>query len=83
MFLTAPVAKIPLASGKSPALAVPKGAIVQVEGHSHVYVQRDPEAFFLRPVKIGESSATQVVVTDGVREGDRIVTVGADKMPRK
>jgi multidrug efflux pump subunit AcrA (membrane-fusion protein) len=64
-------------------LAVPKAAVVQIEGQPHVYVQRDPEAYYLRPVKTGESNATHVGVTDGVREGDRIVTLGVEKMPRR
>lgn len=82
-FLTTPVTKIAVAPGKPATLAVPTAAIVQVEGQPHVYVQRDPEAYYLRPVKTGESSATHVAVIDGVREGDRIVAIGADKMPRK
>ena len=34
-------------------------------------------------VKTGESNDKYVTVTDGVREGDRVVTLGAEKMPRK
>lgn len=64
-------------------LAVPRPAIVQVEGVPHVYVQRHPEAFDLREVKTGRSSATFVEVTQGLREGERIVIKGGDKMPRK
>jgi hypothetical protein len=81
-FLTVPATKIAL-GGKTAALAVPKAAIVQVDGQPHVYVQRDPEAYFLRMVKTGESNDKYVTVTDGVREGDRVVTLGAEKMPRK
>lgn len=82
-FLTTPATKMVLASGKTPALAVSKGAIVQIEGQPHVYVQRDPEAFYLRLVKTGENNDRYVAVTDGVREGERVVTLGAEKMPRK
>lgn len=64
-------------------LAVPRTAIVQVEGVPHVYVQRHPEAFDLREIKTGRSSATFVEVTQGLREGERIVIKGGDKMPRK
>jgi multidrug efflux pump subunit AcrA (membrane-fusion protein) len=74
---------VALASGKAPVLAVPRAAIVQVDGQPHVYVQRDPEAFFLRPIKTGDGSDRFVAVADGVGEGDRIVTVGVEKMPRK
>jgi multidrug efflux pump subunit AcrA (membrane-fusion protein) len=82
-FLTTPVTKTALVTGKTAALAVPKAAIVQVDGQPHVYVQRDPEAFYLRPVKTGESNDRYVAVAEGVREGDRVVTVGVEKMPRK
>jgi hypothetical protein len=82
-FLTQPVAKVALASGKPATVAVPKTAVVNIDGQPHVYVQRDPEAYLLRPIKTGESSDTYTAVADGVREGDRIVTVGAEKMPRK
>jgi len=82
-FATAPVAKLSLASGKPAAVAVPRGAVVQVDGQPHVYVQRDPEAFYLRPIRTGEGNDRYVAVTDGVREGDRIVTIGVDKLPSK
>jgi len=82
-FLTAPVTKVALAPGKPAMLAVPKTAVVQIEGQPHVYVQRDPEAYYLRPVKTGESGVAHVAVTDGVREGDRIVTLGVEKIPRR
>ena len=82
-FATAPVAKVALGSGKGAVVAVPKGAIVDVNGQPHLYVQRDPEAFYLRPVKTGESNDKYVAVADGVREGDRIVTIGVEKLPRK
>jgi hypothetical protein len=82
-FATAPVARVILGPGKAAALAIPRGAIAQIDGQPHVYVQRDPEAFYLRPVKTGESNDKYVAVTDGLREGDRVVTGGVEKMPRK
>lgn len=82
-FATAPVATVALSSGKAATLAVPRGAVVQIEGQPHVYVQRDPEAFYLRPIKTGETSDKYVAVSVGLREGDRIVTIGVEKMPRK
>ena len=82
-FLTMPARKVALASGKAAILAVAKTALVQVDGQPHVYVQRDPEAYFLRLVKTGEGNDKYVAVVDGVREGERVVTLGAEKMPRK
>src|SRR5437867_2174539 len=67
----------------SRVLAVPRTAILQIEGAPHVYVQRHPEAFDLKEVKTGKSSGTYVEITSGLREGERIVIKGADRMPRK
>ena len=50
-FLTTPATKMVLAPGKTPTLAVPKAAIVQIDGQPHAYVQRDPEAYFCAPSK--------------------------------
>jgi multidrug efflux pump subunit AcrA (membrane-fusion protein) len=50
---------------------------------TRVYVQRNPEAFDLKEVKTGKSNGTYIEITEGLREGDRIVTRGGEKMPRK
>jgi hypothetical protein len=82
-FATAPVAKVALGPGKAATIAVPKNAVVENNGQPYLYVQRDPEAFYFRPVKTGEGNDKYVAITDGVREGDRIVTIGVEKLPRK
>lgn len=82
-FATAPVVTMVVASGRPAVLAVPRTSIVQDQGASYVYVQRDPEAFDLKPVKTGSSNDQAVEVTEGLREGDRIIVKGADKLPRK
>jgi hypothetical protein len=64
--------------GKS--VTVPHSAIVQQQGAPHVYVQRNPEAFELRAVKIGNNTGTSIEITSGLREGERIVVRGADKL---
>lgn len=80
-YASGPVAKIAL--GGFPVIAVPQTAIVQVDGAPRVYVQRNPEAFDLKAVKTGKSNGTYVEITEGLREGDRIVTRGGERMPRK
>ena len=67
----------------SRVLAVPRTAVLQIEGAPYVYVQRHPEAFDLKEVKTGKSSGTYVEISSGLREGERIVIKGADRMPRK
>jgi multidrug efflux pump subunit AcrA (membrane-fusion protein) len=46
-------------------------------------VARNPEAFDLKAVKTGKSNGGFVAVAEGLREGDRIVVLGAEKLPRK
>ncbi len=82
-FATAPVATVAVQPGRPPVIAVPRSAIVQDQGQGRVYVQRNPEAFDLKAVKTGASNDQYVEITEGVREGERIVVRGADKMPRK
>lgn len=80
-YASAPVRKVAVAG--APVFAVPQTAIVQVDGSPRVYVQRNPEAFDLKAVKTGKSNGTFVEVTEGLREGDRVVIRGGEKMPRK
>ena len=82
-FATAAVAKVALQPGRAAVVAVPLGAIVQDQGQPHIYVQRNPEAFDLRAVKTGASNAQFTEITEGLREGERIVVKGAGQMPRK
>ena len=81
-FATESVRKLALASGRPAVVAVTKGAVVQEQGQSRVYVLRNPEAFDLKPVKTGARTDQFVEITEGLREGDRVVVQGADKMPR-
>lgn len=69
--------------GRPPVIAVPRSAIVQDQGQGRVYVQRNPEAFDLKAVKTGASNDQHVEITEGVREGERIVVRGTEKMARK
>ena len=65
------------------ALTVPAAAVVQEEGKSYVYVQRTPERFELRVVQTGKRTGDLLQIAGGLRDGERIVVAGADKMPRK
>jgi hypothetical protein len=84
-YASAPVARVAMESGSTAqkVLAVPRTAIVEVDGVPYVYVQRHPEAFDLKPVKTGKRNSTYVEITGGIREGQRIVVKGGAKMPRK
>lgn len=84
-YASAPVGLVALDS-KSPnrrVIAIPRTALVDIDGAQYVYVQRHPEAFDLVVVKPGAGNTTHVAIPDGLREGQRIVVRGGAKMPRK
>ena len=85
VYASAPVSRVQLDSSSTAqrVLAVPQTAVVQIDGAPRVYVQRHPEAFDLKAVKTGRSNGTYVEITEGLREGERVVIKGAEKMPRK
>ena len=59
------------------AVAVPIGAIQQLETKSVVFVQRSTAQFEAREIKPGKNVNGQVEVLEGLREGEPVVTVGA------
>jgi cobalt-zinc-cadmium efflux system membrane fusion protein len=59
------------------SLAVPRSAIVDDDGRSVVYVQVEGEAFVERIVRVGPRDGAWVAITEGLAEGERIVTEGA------
>lgn len=63
-------------------LSVPTTAIVEVGGGSFVYVQRHPEAFDLKAVKIGRRNGGAMEIVEGLAEGQRVVVRGGARMPR-
>ena len=64
-------------------LAVPQSAIVQGDGVARIFVQRTPEAYEFREVTTGKRAGQSIEIVQGLKEGDRIVIKGGDKMPRK
>lgn len=66
-------------STKTDALVVPKSAIVDVSGRRGVYTVNDRVAVF-RPVSVGIEDADRIEITDGVMEGDEVVSIGASSI---
>jgi multidrug efflux pump subunit AcrA (membrane-fusion protein) len=56
---------------------IPAAAIVDDAGRPIVFVQTGGESFERRPVTLGPRTGEIVQVTDGVKEGERVVTTGA------
>lgn len=59
------------------ALVVPETAVQRDRDRQFVFVQRDAQTFEVRDVKLGESNGEMVMVLDGLREGERVVSHGA------
>ncbi len=60
----------------SDALAVQENAIQRDRERRFVFVRIDSGTFEARDVKLGDSNGNQVMVLDGLREGDQVVTNG-------
>jgi multidrug efflux pump subunit AcrA (membrane-fusion protein) len=58
-------------------LSVPVSAVVNEAGQNVVYVQVEGEAFERRLVQTGFRGGDFVEITGDVRQGERVVTVGA------
>lgn len=59
-------------------VVVPRGAVLDDEGSSVIYVQVEGEAFEERRVRLGPSSGALFGIENGVRAGERVVTLGAN-----
>jgi membrane fusion protein, heavy metal efflux system len=59
------------------AIAVPIGAIQQLDAKTVVFVQKSASQFETREVTVGKTVNGQVEVAAGLHEGERVVIVGA------
>lgn len=66
-------------AAKRDVLVVPKSAVVDVSGRRGVYTVADGKAVF-RPITVGIDDDERVEVTDGVTEGEQVVSVGASSV---
>jgi membrane fusion protein, heavy metal efflux system len=57
----------------SPVLVIPQSAVLEVEGKQLVYV-KNGDAFIPTTVQLGEKVGEVIAVTDGLFEGDEVVT---------
>lgn len=62
------------------ALTIPAGAIQQGSRGAFVYVISPDGTATVRVVKLGDRSAEGVVVLEGIKEGERVVLEGTDRL---
>jgi cobalt-zinc-cadmium efflux system membrane fusion protein len=58
-------------------LAVPKEAVLEIDGKQFVYVVDADGRYVRRQVKVASSAGDKVLVLEGLKSGERIVTKGA------
>jgi membrane fusion protein, multidrug efflux system len=57
-------------------LIVPADAVQHGQGGLYVYIVDDQNHAAVRQVKVGQQNTTTAVISDGLKEGDRVVTTG-------
>ncbi len=68
-----------ISANKDNALVVPKSAMVDAQGRRGVYMVQKGQAVF-RAVSLGLEEPDRIEVTDGLKEGDEVVTTGASAL---
>jgi RND family efflux transporter MFP subunit len=68
-----------LSSRKADALVVPKAAVVDSQGRKGVFLVQQSQAVF-RVVTVGLEEPTRIEVTNGLNDGDNVVTTGASAL---
>ncbi len=65
---------------KKDALVVPQEAVSELQGNFQVLVVGDDNKASVRPVKTGERIGVLWEITDGLKPGERIIVLGAQKV---
>lgn len=68
--------QVPLAIAGGAAHVVPRSAVLMNAGHSVVYVETEPGRFEIRCVVLGPTAGDQIVVLEGLSEGEQVATAG-------
>ena len=61
----------------TPALTVPKSAVIDTGARRVVYVETAPNTFAARDVRVGDASGDRVSVLEGLKEGERVVATAS------
>jgi membrane fusion protein, heavy metal efflux system len=75
--------RVMIASGSGSVLTVPQAAVQEADGEHVVFIEEAPGAYRRRIVHTGTTLGDQVVIEDGLKPGDRIVTRGAYQLLAK
>jgi multidrug efflux system membrane fusion protein len=61
-------------------VVAPSAAILRGAPGTFVYLAKDDNTVAVQPVKLGVTQGDNVQITDGLKEGDKVVTDGTDKL---
>lgn len=65
---------------RAQALLIPASAVLYEESQRLVFVEREPGVFERRQVTIGARQDNRIIVTSGLRVGEKVVSVGAQSL---
>jgi membrane fusion protein (multidrug efflux system) len=60
-------------------LEIPERAIVNLQGKSFVWIVDEKNLCSLRPISVGEKNASNYLILDGVKAGERVIVEGIQK----
>jgi hypothetical protein len=72
--LSSPYANVSIETGVASRLAVPADAVKDTGSHTYVFVQAEPGHFIPREVTVGAKGDSLWEVTDGLKEGEQVVS---------
>ena len=65
---------------KHDALVVPQQAVIRLQTATQLAVVNGDKSISIRPVKLGETSGSGIVIEDGVKAGEQVVVEGQQKI---
>ncbi|TGJ98399.1 hypothetical protein EHQ53_01370 [Leptospira langatensis] len=58
-------------------IILPSISVLSVEGKNYVFLETEQREFLLKEIKLGEVDEEKSIITEGLEEGDRVVSDGA------
>ncbi|TVQ92415.1 MAG: efflux RND transporter periplasmic adaptor subunit [Bacteroidetes bacterium] len=74
-------ASVNFLSQPAPAIVLSPRAVLQRRDYSYVYIETEPFTFEMRRVRTGELIDDQLVILDGLTEGEMVITHNAVMLP--
>lgn len=74
-------ANVSFLSKPEPSLVLPAQAILQRRDYNYVYVRTKPHTFAKRKVITGETHGQKVMIMDGLKPGEEVITHNAVLLP--